>query len=173
MKTDLKNKFAIAEARAIAEEIVEELKPYCEKIEIVGSIRRNKEEVSDIDLIMIPKKYESGLFSTGIATVLDKFEKGKGELEYGRTRNVIRIHPIGIKIDCYFCEPENYGLIKAIRTGSGNFNRAVLIPAINRSGHKCIDGYLTYESETVEVREETDLFRLIGLSYVEPESRSI
>lgn len=173
MKNNNKNKFTIVEAKTIAEEILEELKPYCESIEIVGSIRRGKEEISDIDLILVANEFEAGLFQTGVATILDRFEKVKGDLVYGQTRNVIRIHPKGIKIDCYFCESENYGLIKAIRTGSADFNRNILIPAINRSSYRCIDGYLTYESEMVEVREEVDLFRLIGLKYLEPESRSV
>jgi len=168
-----KKRFPLTEAQAIAVELLLELKPHCERIEIAGSIRRNKVDVGDIDLVMIPKKYETGLFSTGIATILDKFEKVKGDLLYGQTRNAIRIHPKGIKIDCYFCEPENYGLIKTIRTGSENFNRTVLIPSINRAGYKCIEGYLTYETEMIEVKEEKDLFKIIGLGYVEPQKRSL
>lgn len=165
-------RFPLAEARAIAEDLLKELQAYCERIEIAGSLRRNRLDVGDIDLVMIPKRYETGMFATGIATVLDTFGKIKGDLEFGRTRNAVRLHPKGIKIDCYFCEPENYGLIKTIRTGSENYNRTTLIPAINRAGFKCIDGYLTYEDETVEVMEEKNLFKLIGLNYIEPEKRN-
>lgn len=173
METNTEKKFPIAEARAIANEIMEELRPHCERIEIVGSIRRNREDVKDIDLVIIPKKYETGLFATGIPAILDKFEKVRGELEWQKTRNVIRKHPTGLQIDCYLCEPKNYGLIKLIRTGSMEFNRDILIPAINRSGYKSRDGYLTYEEETVDVNEEETLFKLIGLAYIEPKLRNI
>ena len=165
-------RFSLIEAKKIAEDILEQLKPHCERIEIAGSIRRNKSDIGDIDLVCIPKKYETGLFSTGIATVLDNFEKVKGDLIYGQTRNAIRIHPKGITLDCYFCESDNYGLIKTIRTGSENFNRAVLVPAINSAGYKCKDGYLTFEDEIIEVKEEESLFKLIRLGYVEPEKRN-
>lgn len=168
-----KKRFPLAEAKAIAEDLLKELQIYCERIEIAGSIRRNRIDPADIDLVIIPKKYETGLFSTGIATVLDRFEKVKGDLVYGESRNAIRLHPKGIRLDIYFCEPENFGLINAIRTGSENFNRTVLIPAINRSGYKCKDGQLTYEDETIDVKEEESLFKLIGLSYVEPQKRGL
>jgi len=169
---EIAKRFSLSEAKAVAVELLKELEPHCERIEIAGSIRRNKSDVGDIDLVCIPKRYETGLFSTGISTILDRFEKVKGDLIYGQTRNVIRIHPKGIGLDCYFCESDNYGLIKAIRTGSENFNRAVLIPAINRAGYKCKDGYLTFEDEIIEVKEEESLFKLIRLGYVEPEKRN-
>jgi DNA polymerase/3'-5' exonuclease PolX len=165
-------KFPLIEAKKIAEDILEQLKPHCERIEIAGSIRRNKSDIGDVDLVMIPKNYETGLFSTGISTILDNFEKVKGDLIYGQTRNAIRIHPKGLKLDCYFCESDNYGLIKTIRTGSENFNRTILIPAINRAGYRSRDGHLTFEDEIIEVTEEENLFKLIRLGYVEPEKRN-
>ena len=172
MQSKESKRFPLAEAKAIAMELLKELEPHCERIEIAGSVRRNKVDVGDLDLVMIPRKYETGMFATGIANVLDKFQKVKGDLIYGQTRNVIRIHPKGIGLDCYFCEPDNYGLIKTIRTGSENFNRASLIPAVNRAGYKCKDGFLTFEDEIIEVKEEESLFKLIGLNYIEPEKRN-
>lgn len=43
------------EARAIAEALVEEMRPFCERIEIGGSLRRQAREVKDIELVAIPK----------------------------------------------------------------------------------------------------------------------
>lgn len=42
-------------AISIAEKIVRELAPACERIEIAGSIRRARAEVNDIDLVILPK----------------------------------------------------------------------------------------------------------------------
>ncbi len=42
-------------ALEIAEKTKELLAPYCERIEIAGSIRRKKPEVKDIELVAIPK----------------------------------------------------------------------------------------------------------------------
>jgi len=43
-------------ATQIAEAIIEKLAPYCKIINIAGSIRRQKTEVKDIELVVLPKK---------------------------------------------------------------------------------------------------------------------
>lgn len=68
------------EAYQIATRIKAELQPHCERIEIAGSIRRNKPEVKDIEIVAIPKPYEIGLFESGIASVVNNWQKVKGEL---------------------------------------------------------------------------------------------
>ena len=45
----------LAEARAFAEEIVLDLRPFCDRIEIAGSIRRGEPHVGDVDLVVIPR----------------------------------------------------------------------------------------------------------------------
>lgn len=42
-------------AKQIAEALIEELRPYCERISIAGSIRRGKQEVKDIEIVAVPK----------------------------------------------------------------------------------------------------------------------
>ncbi|GAG03807.1 unnamed protein product, partial [marine sediment metagenome] len=44
----------LTEATKIAEEIKSWLSPYCQTIEIVGSVRRRKAEVGDVELLCIP-----------------------------------------------------------------------------------------------------------------------
>ncbi|GAJ04318.1 unnamed protein product, partial [marine sediment metagenome] len=38
----------------LADEVMERLRPFCSKIEVVGSVRRQKAEVKDIDIVLIP-----------------------------------------------------------------------------------------------------------------------
>ena len=45
----------LSTASNYADQIVEWLTPYCERIEIAGSIRRARPEVNDIDLVVIPR----------------------------------------------------------------------------------------------------------------------
>lgn len=44
----------LAKARIIADEVIKRLPPYCKRIKVAGSVRRNKSEVNDIDLVLIP-----------------------------------------------------------------------------------------------------------------------
>lgn len=157
------------DALAIAEKYKALLAPHCDRIEIAGSIRRKKPEVKDIEIVAIPKSYEVGLFESGIATVINRLEKVRGELPCKYTQ---RILPEGIALDLFFAEPGNWGLIYAIRTGSADFSHHVLASGWVRKGYTSSGGYLTANGRAVEVPEEVDLFRRIGLDFVEPEHRN-
>src|SRR3989339_1637428 len=163
-------KYPYAKAYKIALEVLEQLKPYCERIEIAGSIRRKKAEVGDIELVIIPKPYSIGLFESGIATVINKLEKVRRELPCKATQ---RILPSGIKLDIFFATEENWGNIFAMRTGSSDYSHKVLANGWVRQGFKSEGGYLFKNGERYEVREEKDLFKLIGVRYVEPEDRNL
>lgn len=52
----VRNSIPLSEAKTIALEIYELLKPHCERIKIAGSIRREKAFVNDIEIVCIPKK---------------------------------------------------------------------------------------------------------------------
>lgn len=163
------------DAIVIAERIKAELAPHCERIEIAGSIRRQKSEVKDIEIVAIAKPYDIGLFQSGVAEVINQWEKVKGELEYGVCKYTQRILPDGIKVDIFFAEPGNWGLIYAIRTGSSDYSHKVLAAGWVKRGYYSKGGYLyAHGSKTRhEVREEIDLFKRIGVDYVEPQFRNL
>ena len=41
-------------AQEMAEAVVWQLSPYCQRLVVAGSIRRGKPQVNDIDLVLIP-----------------------------------------------------------------------------------------------------------------------
>ena len=163
-------KYPYAEAYKIALEVVEQLKPHCERIKIAGSLRRKKSEVGDIEIVAIPKPYSTGLFQSGIATVVNQWEKIKGELPCKYTQRVL---PSGIKLDLFFAEEGNWGLIFAMRTGSADYSHHVLAKRWVQLGYKSIDGYLNEQGQVIELKEEKDLFKLLWIEYVEPEDRNL
>ena len=167
----MKAELPYEKAKEIADNIVALLKPYCDRIEIAGSIRREKAIVGDIEIVAIPKPYQSGLFEDGLATVVNKWQKVKGDLNYGHTKYTQRILPDGIKLDLFFAEPENWGLIFAIRTGSADFSHKVLANGWVKAGYKSQDGYLWHGRDKYNCREEIDLFNRIGVPYIEPKDR--
>lgn len=168
-------------AKVIAEELVKQLAPHCERIQIAGSIRREKPEVKDIEIVAIPKPYEIGLFESGIATVVNRWEKVKGELPCKYTQRLINLdhspsYPErGIKLDLFFATPKNWGLILAIRTGSANYSHQVLAMGWVRKGYESIEGNLYHKASRWErsIPEEKDLFDLIGIKWVEPKERNL
>ena len=157
------------EALKIAEKTKAQLAPFCWRIEIAGSIRRKKPEVKDIEIVAIPKLYDVGIFSSGIATVVNKWPKVKGELHCKYTQ---RILPEGIKLDLFFAEVGNWGLIYAIRTGSADYSHKVLALGWVKNGFHSKDGMLNYNGKEIAVLEEEDLFKRAGVKYIEPEFRN-
>jgi DNA polymerase/3'-5' exonuclease PolX len=156
-------------ALEIAEKTKELLAPYCERIEIAGSIRRKKPEVKDIELVAIPKTYNVGLFESGIATVINQWKKVKGELPCKYTQ---RLLPDGITLDLFFANKENWGLIYALRTGSAEYSHKVLATGWVKLGYNSEGGQLSINGKEINIPEEKDLFKLIGIPYIEPELRN-
>lgn len=155
---------------AMAQEVQKQLSPHCIKCEIAGSIRRRKPEPRDIEIVAIPKPYDIGLLESGIATVVNRWKIVKGKLPCKYTQ---RILPQGIKLDLFFAEPNNWGLIYAIRTGSADFSHRVLARNWVRRGYKSIDGFLTKNRTPVDIYEEEDLFSIIGVPFIAPEKRNM
>lgn len=166
----IEKRYPYAEAYKIALKVLEQLRPFCSRIEIAGSIRRKKADCGDVEIVAIPKPYEIGLFQNGIANVVNQWEKVRGELPCKYTQ---RILPSGIKLDLFFAEEENWGLKFAIRTGSADYSYKILAKGWVRQGFKSDEGYLFKDGEKYEIREEEDLFKLIGVPYVEPENRNL
>jgi len=155
-------------AKLIADQVLSDLKPHCDRIEIAGSIRREKEYPNDIEIVAIPKPYGTDLFESGIATVINKWEKIKGELPCKYTQ---RLLPEGIKLDIFFASPENWGLIFAIRTGSADFSHKVLASGWSRLGYKSKGGILFRRGKQILVKEEIELFDLLSMKYIDPKER--
>jgi len=150
------------EAKAIAEHYVSLLKPFCKRIGIAGSIRREKPEVGDIEIVAIPQDL------LGFTMEVNKLQRIKGEPTGKYTQRRL---PEGINLDLFIANEKNWGLIFAIRTGSAGFSYRVLAKGWVKAGYKSINGMLTKNGKKIEVREEKDLFGLIGISYIEPRFR--
>lgn len=157
-------------ALAIAEETMDTLHPYCRRIAIAGSIRRLKPEPNDIEIVAIPHPYETGLFESGIAIVVNKWKKLKGSLPCKYTQRML---PQGIKLDLFLATPENWGLIFAIRTGSAQYVHQVLAKEWVRQGYYSHQGMLMRKNKPVPIPEEEDLFSLLHISCPDPELREL
>lgn len=154
-----------------ANEVLELLKPHCKRIEIAGSIRRKRPMASDIELVIIPKPYDLGIFESGIATVINKWEKAKGELTL-KTRYTQRLLEDGTKVDIFFAVPSNWGYVFLIRTGSAEYSK-MIATTWRTLGYYGKDGFLYDErsKKIIKLHEERELFSLLQMDYTEPENR--
>ena len=144
----------LEEAYQIAEKIKKQLEPYCDRIAIAGSLRREKTDVKDIEIVAIPNdRFQLGL-------IVNKWKKIRGEVG---GKYLQRELPERINLDLFFANEKNWGYIFAIRTGSAEYSHKVLAIGWLKAGYKGVDGILTKNKQEIEVREEEDLFKLIGV----------
>lgn len=169
----------LPDALPIAEEIRGILALYCERCEIAGSIRRRKAEVGDVEIVCIRRNRDLPAFIRAV----EQWEKIKGSPKGAYTQ---RRHPSGMKVDIFMATRDNFGLILAIRTGSARFSHEVLARGWVKAGYHSQGGMLyrgdgellpgadgqDLDGPPIAVREERDLFTLIGLPWVDPEERS-
>ena len=164
-------------AASVADRVRTDLIPFCDRCEIAGSIRRRKERVKDIEVVCIPKQEDPRLLvelallpcpSWGFIEAVNRWKKVKGEPTGRYTQRVL---PKGMKLDLFMATPDNYGLILAIRTGSACFSHEVLAKGWVRAGYRSEGGVLMRNGVPTFVREERELFALLGIAWVEPEAR--
>jgi len=132
------------QAREIAIALGERLKPFTEKINIAGSIRRQKPDVKDIELICLPRYIEmvhSDLFGAktiervisenfvGTVKSLGKVIKGQPDGRYMQIELRERIN-----LDLFIPEPDDYYRQYAIRTGSADYAARTIAAAWKRKG---------------------------------------
>lgn len=166
----LKPKYKLEDVWPIAQEVVGQLRPHCFRAEIGGSIRRGKNDVSDIEIILRPRPYEIGLLECGIATVINKWKCLKKKLHPDDTKYTQRLHPSGIKLDLFFANETNFGYIFFLRTGSVNYTIRT-ISYLKKEGFEAIGGYLTRDDKIIPTPSETDFYQAIGRKWVEPRLR--
>ena len=137
-------KYALAEARELAERIAEILRPGCEKLDIAGSIRREKAEVKDIEIVCLPRRVEmynlfgelTGLdFANEFDEAIFNFETAF-DYKYIKSGNKYKQVALTmengktINLDLFIAENHNYGYILALRTGDWEFSKALVTSRI-------------------------------------------
>jgi DNA polymerase/3'-5' exonuclease PolX len=167
------------DAQPIADRVLRLLAPYCVRVEIAGSIRREKPEVGDIEIVAIPRTVRADdLFGGGDMRRSPAFAQrvnGLGTIDSGcpTAGKYIKIQlPDGIQLDLFLAHEDNWGLILAIRTGSADYSHEVLAKGWVRAGYHSLNGMLCSKAHKIPVREERDLFDLIGLPWVDPKWRT-
>ena len=177
----------LADAERMAARIVELLSPACDRIEVAGSIRRRKASVGDIEIVAIPRYDEEwDLFGKTFARrsqlddALDQIiAQGiirPGERN-GERYKQFRVSFYGLQLDLFVTDPERWGLIYTIRTGSADFSRW-LVTSRQYGGAlpekiKVRDGRLwrVGQDEPLATPEEQDVFVALGLEWIEPWER--
>lgn len=163
------------EVLPVAEHITDVLAPYCQRIEIAGSLRRKRPMIGDIEICAIPKRPRNllGEELRDQDTELDLFLSGRlgdGLIKNGRKYKQFRYGRF--TVDLFLPAPETWGSIYFIRTGSHEWNLWVMRTAAPSAGMKFEGGYLYDKAwNQIVAAEEEDVFEALGLPFVPPQMR--
>ncbi|OGJ15915.1 hypothetical protein A3K74_02340 [Candidatus Pacearchaeota archaeon RBG_13_33_26] len=144
----------------LSDKIVNYLKPFCIRIEIVGSIRRKEKNPVDIDIVLIPKN----------RVKLEKFMKTKARfIQGGEKKSRWRIE--GVKVELYYTTPESWGatlLAYSSRFGAGIGLRVIA----KRKGFKLNQyGLFNKQGKRIAGKTEQEIYRALGREWKLPEKR--
>jgi DNA polymerase (family 10) len=154
-------------ARGIARQIGETLRAHggVERLEIAGSLRRMKETVKDIDLLVTSTE------PARVIRTLTTLPSIVEVLAQGPTKASVR-HQDGLAIDLRVVEPEAFGAALQYFTGSKEHNVKIREMA-SRRGLR-ISEYGVFDEATgarVAGATEEDVYATVGLPWIPPELR--
>lgn len=160
-----KERMTIAQASEIADEFVAGLKKVAgvKKVAAAGSLRRWKDTVGDIDILVVSRDPQK------VMDVFTKFEPVKDVLAKGETKSAIRTKD-DVQVDCRVVEDRSYGAALVYFTGSKDFNIKLRKLAIKK-GLKVSEYGVFRQDKYLCGRTEEEVFKQLGLSYIEPELR--
>lgn len=162
-----KARLLLSQAQEAADEIIRPLQGLkaVRQIRTAGSLRRQKETVRDIDILVTSSRPQAVMDAVaGLAAAQEV-------LSHGRTKTAIRT-AAGIQVDVRVVAPESFGAALVYFTGSKAHNIRIRDLA-KRQGLK-LNEYGVFAEKTgqrVAGSTEEEVYQALGLAYVEPELR--
>ncbi len=135
------------------------------KIELAGSLRRMRETVGDIDILVSSEKAEE---------VMDRFVSYKNVtevLQKGDTKSSVRLGG-GMQVDIRVVAEESFGAALQYLTGSKEHNVKLRKLAISKNLK--INEYGVFEKDSEQMiagDDEEKVYNVLGLEYIPPELR--
>ena len=166
-KLDLKS------AENIAETVVSQVDAWCEKIDVVGSIRRCRPYVHDIDFVVLPKREgDWDVLRKTVLTMMDTKPVFKQGDQVIRALLALADDKY-VQIDFYRCTPDNYGVQKLIRTGSAEHNIWLAKRAIKLGLRLLYSKGVCKDDNIIAGSDEQEVFHALNLHFIDPREREI
>ena len=154
------------------------------RVEIAGSIRREKPDVGDIEIVVAPKfENVTDMFGepkgivSHLTSITDLLSLVNGEkyIKNGERYKQILLC-CGEKLDLFIVHPPaQWGVIYTIRTGPWQFSKKIVTPEKHggylRNRYAVKEGAVWEVGRKLETPEEIDFFNYLTIDYLEPKER--
>ncbi|HEX8950172.1 MAG TPA: DNA polymerase/3'-5' exonuclease PolX [Dissulfurispiraceae bacterium] len=151
----------------VAKDLVERMRSTApvRRIVIAGSLRRWKETIKDIDILVTSREPQK------VMNVFVHLPPVREVLMHGPTKSSVVVTE-GIQVDLRVVEEESFGAALAYFTGSKAHNIRLREMAV-RAGLKINEYGVFRESDMKKLggEREEDVYRLLGLTFIPPELR--
>lgn len=166
-------RFHLDAADAVAQKISELLKelPGVEKITAAGSLRRGRETVGDLDLLITGKCGTNEAQRNKVQETILQFPGISQVLAKGENKVSFKLRS-GMQVDVRLLPPESFGAALQYFTGSKNHNVLLRQRAL-RMGYTLSEYGLARveDNKRVAGKTEEEIYKKLGLAYIPPELR--
>jgi DNA polymerase (family 10) len=158
-------RFRLDTAFETAEELADYLREFrgVEEITPAGSLRRGRETVGDLDLLV------TGRDRAGIGAHFARFPGIAQILAQGEDKVSVKLKN-DLQVDVRLLDRESYGAALQYFTGSKEHNVALRDRA-KRRGWKLSEYGLFHGEKNIASREEEEIYKKLGLEWIPPELR--
>ncbi len=147
------------DVKKLSEKLILGLKPFCKKIQVAGSIRRNEENHKDIDIVLIPKDREK----------LESFFNKKGKrLQGGEHESTWKVEEV--KVELYYTLPDEWGATLLAYSATKGSAIGLRVIAKKKGFHLTQHG-LFRGKKRIAGKTETEIYHALGRHYKKPWNR--
>ena len=169
----ISGRFHLDVADETAQKIMEHLSgtPGVEKITPAGSLRRGRETIGDLDLLITGKACTNGKQRDGLVAKILAFPGILEVIAQGENKVSFKLRS-GMQVDVRLLPPESFGAAMQYFTGSKSHNVALRQRAIkmgftlNEYGLSTLEG-----NQRVAGKTEEEIYAKLGLDHIPPEMR--
>jgi len=160
-----KERFPLAFIYPRAQALLEELKknPHIKKITLAGSLRRMRDTIADVDILVATDKPKS------VADAFTKLTQVDSLVAKGETKSSI-VTKDGFQSDLRTVKPEEFGAAQHYFTGSKAHNIRIRSLGVKK-GLKINEYGVFKGKKRIAGKTEEEVFKSVGLPFIPPELR--
>lgn len=171
----------LEDADVYAARVVRCIENLCSRIQVAGSVRRRRPTVQDIDIVAVPRDLSipgTGLRPTGdstwngIATRL-KVRLNMREIRKGKELITMAFNDVDLQVDVYRAQPETWGVLLLIRTGSIDHNIMMCSHARRMGMMLSAARGVIKDGQVIASLTEEEIFKALEMDFVAPQQREI